>query len=1036
LECRAFAKDQSEKLLAVWLANHIVLDGFTVRQVSYRLNCTMNRRSLLLSLALYAACLCVCPTPARAQTNLVPEWIWYPHPGAKAEANETVYLRRAFTLDAKVESAGLTVACDNECEVFLNDKSVGTVKDWKTPARLDVGAALRTGPNLLAIRGRNRDGNTAGVLAQLDIRLAGGQSLRIVSDPSWKASLKNEENWQTIAFGPAGWVAPASLGKLGMSPWGEVFKEAPRKVATPAESLTTLPGFKVELIRAAEPGEGSWVCMTVDILGRLIVSPQENPNPTNGGMMRFTFSREGKLMKSEKLGVNIGGAQGLLYAHQSLYVNGTGPDGNGLYRLRDLNYDGRYDDVKFLQKLTGRGEHGPHAVVLGPDKMLYIMNGNFVPQITNLAGNSPHRNYAEDQLLPRQPDGNGFGNKMLPPGGHVLRTDPEGKNWEIMSGGFRNAYDMAFNADGELFTFDSDMEWDVGAPWYRPTRILHVVTGGDYGFREGTGKWPNWYPDSLPTLVDIGLGSPTGMKFGTGSKFPPKYKRALFALDWAYGRILAVHLTPKGATYTGTFEPFITGKPLNVTDVEFGNDGAMYFITGGRGTQSGLYRVTYTEEATAERQLTKAEIKSEDQAAGARLVRQSLEGYAGRNDPKAVELAWRHLDSEDRWLRYAARIVLESQPVDLWKLRALKESKPRATITAMLALARMGDTNDLFSILKNLGRVPYNSLDEALKLELLRTYSVALVRQGRPADWQAAELIARFDPVYPSTSEPINRELCQLLVYLGAPTVTTKTMVLLKYAATQQEQMHYIFTLRNVKDGWSAEDREEYFKWFGKARREFKGGNSFGKFLAAIKTDAAGTLGDTEKIALAAWLKDDTNAPVLAKAAPRPFVKEWKVDDLTASLDQAGKGRSFEKGRKAFADLMCLQCHRFGNDGGSTGPDITAAASRFNRRDLLEAILDPSKVISDQYQNFNIVKRDGKEYTGTIAEEDDRKLVMVYNPLEPQRVEILKADIEKRAPSKVSPMPEGLVNGLTRDELLDLLAYIESGGKQKSAAFK
>ena len=91
--------------------------------------------------------------------------------------------------------------------------------------------------------------------------------------------------------------------------------------------------------------------------------------------------------------------------------------------------------------------------------------------------------------------------------------------------------------------------------------------------------------------MDVGIGSPTGLKFGTKSKFPAKYQRALYAMDWAYGRLFAVHFTPDGATYSATLETLLKGKPLNLTDLEFGNDGAMYFITGGRGTQSGLYRV-------------------------------------------------------------------------------------------------------------------------------------------------------------------------------------------------------------------------------------------------------------------------------------------------------------------------------------------------------------------------------------------------------------------------------------------------------------
>ena len=254
----------------------------------------------------------------------------------------------------------------------------------------------------------------------------------------------------------------------------------------------------------------------------------------------------------------------------------------------------RYDSPKLIKNIVdAAGEHGSHAVVLGPDKHLYIVSGNFTKVPKDISPESPHKHYAEDQLLPRANDGNGFGNGVQPPGGFYLRTDKDGKKWELFAAGTRNTYDFAFNKDGEIFAFDSDMEWDWGTPWYRPIRIYHVVSGGDYGFREGTGKWPKYYPDSLPSAVDIGVGSPTGLKFGTDSKFPDKYKQALYALDWTYGRIFAVHFTPKGASYDATFEPFLHAKPLNVTDIEFGKDGAMYFITGGRGIQSGLYRVSY-----------------------------------------------------------------------------------------------------------------------------------------------------------------------------------------------------------------------------------------------------------------------------------------------------------------------------------------------------------------------------------------------------------------------------------------------------------
>src|SRR5262245_47901469 len=168
------------------------------------------------------------------------------------------------------------------------------------------------------------------------------------------------------------------------------------------------------------------------------------------------------------------------------------------------------------------------------------------------------------------------------------------------------------------------MEWDVNTPWYRPTRVCLAASGSEFGWRNGAGKWPAYYPDSLPAIVDIGPGSPTGVTFGYGAKFPAKYQDAFFICDWSYGKLYAVHLTPEASAYTGTFEEFVAGTPLPLTDVVVNpEDGAMYFTIGGRNTQSGLYRVTYTgSESTAAVGTPLA--APADAAAEARLLRSKL----------------------------------------------------------------------------------------------------------------------------------------------------------------------------------------------------------------------------------------------------------------------------------------------------------------------------------------------------------------------------------------------------------------------------
>src|SRR6185437_3314203 len=214
----------------------------------------------------------------------------------------------------------------------------------------------------------------------------------------------------------------------------------------------------------------------------------------------------------------------------------------------------------------------------------------------------------------------------------------------------------------------------------RPIRVFHATSADDGGFREGTAKWPTYYPDSLPPVVNIGIGCPTGTVFGTGAKFPAKYQKAYYIHDWTYGRLIAVHMKPKCSSYEGTgWENFVapkglhknTGKtPLNVTDLVIGNDGAMYFTIGGRGTAGKLFRVTYVgSESTAPAELHDAE------GAEARELRHKLEAFHGHADDKAIETAWPQLDSNDRFIRYAARIAIEAQPIALWKTTALAETK-------------------------------------------------------------------------------------------------------------------------------------------------------------------------------------------------------------------------------------------------------------------------------------------------------------------------------------------------------------------------
>jgi putative heme-binding domain-containing protein len=908
----------------------------------------------------------------------------------------------------------------------------------------------------------------------------GKEPFVVVSDESWRVSETKVDNWIGRGFDDKGWKAATVVGKLGDQPWSSINEAtlaaapAPGKAAkaTPAESLKLAKGFKAELLYSVpKEVQGSWVNMTVDPKGRLIVSdqygplyritpPPLTPSPLSPGG-RGVGGEGASDTKIEKLDLALGGAHGLLWAFDSLYVmvnegvnvNGGRPQ-NGLHRVRSKDGGDTFEKPEFLRKFEGGGEHGAHAVLLGPDgKSLYVVVGDATRMLNPLDASRVPRLWGEDHLLPRMPDGNGFMAGVLGPGGCIYKTDPDGKKWELVSTGYRNQFDAAFNRAGELFTYDADMEWDMNTPWYRPTRVCLATSGSEFGWRNGAGKWPPYYPDNLPAIYNVGPGSPTGMCFGYGSKFPAKYQEALYMCDWSYGKLYALHLTPDGSAYKGELEEFASGTPLQLTDVVINpKDGAMYFAIGGRKTQSGLYRITYV--GTESTEPSKGDVKT---GAEARALRHKLEAFhTDKSGPKAVETAWPYLGHEDRYIRFAARVAVEHQDPKSWQERALSEKDPATAIAALLALVRAtgrdpfhhprkpGDPvpgRDLQGpVLDALARIDFDKLTPEQRTDMLRVYAVLFNRTGKPDEEAQKKLIAHFDPLFPAKSRELNAMLCELLVYLEDPVIAGKALKMIAEAPTQEEQMEYAKSLRVLKAGWTMPQRKEYFTWFLKAAN-FKGGASMRGFIlgrAGMKADAMKTLTAKEKEELRSIIDamPIPTGPVVGK--PRPFVKEYKVDDLVPVVEKGLKTkRDFDRGRTLFGQANCFACHRYDNEGGAQGPDLTGISGRFNLRDLLESIIEPSKEVSDQYAAAVITLKNGKTVVGRIVNSGGDNLAVMTDMLDPNGLTQVNARlVESVEKSKVSMMPKGLLDTFKEDEIVDLVAYLMSRGDRNAKFYK
>lgn len=657
--------------------------------------------------------------------------------------------------------------------------------------------------------------------------------------------------------------------------------------ADPNEVIQAINGFKVEIVAKADrPTQGSWISITEDNQGRIILGANEQQPFT-----RLTLDSAGKVTKAETIFTPVSEAMGITWHDNALYVQGGrlekaftrtlenpgfGRENGqaGLHRLRDPKGDGSFSEVDTLRTWDGHegghSDHGVHEARVSPDgRHFYIINGNGVVPPPDVSPNSPLRNYADDRIIPLLGTQTGRLGQERAPGGTIARSDFNGQDLHLFGGGIRNALHFDWNADGEIFSFDSDMEPEFGVPWYRPVRVFWLPSGGDLGYRGNSGKYPTWYEDSLPPLVEIGLGSPVGVTFGYRTAFPAMYQKALFVADNNYGRIIAVHLKPVGSGYVATsWENFIWPKslydasprmPHNVTDMMVAQDGTFYYVIGNRRTQSYLMKATYVGTQPTRT----VEYRNTDGAAD-RALRRSLEAFHWTtNNPKAVDAAWPHLGSEDRFLRFAARVALETVPATVWRARALAEPDAATSIVALLALARTGGAGSNEELFTALAKFPLATLPERLRIQKLRVIEVAVSRNGKPSESAVQKIVADVDSVFPGSSFELNTEMSQILAAFNAPTAVEKTMRLASQSRIYEEQFAYRYNLRSVTTGWTAATRRQYFQWFNldpsddQHRYDYRewfnrvnqqpriAGNA--QYLTIVRNNALATLTDAEK---------------------------------------------------------------------------------------------------------------------------------------------------------------------------------------------
>jgi putative heme-binding domain-containing protein len=570
----------------------------------------------------------------------------------------------------------------------------------------------------------------------------------------------------------------------------------------PPHGLRVPPGFEVAEFAGSDLANDVY-CLTLGPRGQVVVSGR--------GFVRLLADTDGDGRADRALdfaGAPKDGAMGLFWEGQTLWCVGDG----GLRRYRDAGGAGRLRAPELAFPLKTGGEHDAHAVRRGPDGWLYLLCGNNT-RITKAHATLPTSPIKE------------------PVAGCVLRLPPDLKGCEVVADGFRNAYGMDFNGDGELFTFDSDNERCVSLPWYEPTRCYHVVPGGHHGWRSPqlseTWRLPPYFLDVVPPVVTLGRGSPTGVVCYRHTQFPPRYRGGLFLLDWTFGRVYFVRLERRGSSYVGHAEVFLQAVGDNgfapTAAAVHPQTGDLYVSIGGRGTRGAVYRIRYPKGlagASAAPCLPPRALEWRPGSAAEIVRRATGADLAERR--RAVADVWRHREhfsagqieqvvranagEPDRLLRQATAALLASLSVTEQGRLARLLRGPAAATTVALARPNM----EVARLLGGKEVAPELRLD-AVRL-VQRVLGGLTATKARGTVWEGytrrrAEPALPADPrallraAFPSGHSDLDRELARTLAMVEDEGAATLRKVADRLTAESDpvEDVHYLIVLARLR---------------------------------------------------------------------------------------------------------------------------------------------------------------------------------------------------------------------------------------------
>ncbi|MHA3773410.1 PVC-type heme-binding CxxCH protein [Verrucomicrobiota bacterium sgz303538] len=796
----------------------------------------------------------------------------------------------------------------------------------------------------------------------------------------------------------------------------------------PVPPKATDDRLTVELV-AMEPEIRTPTAIASDARGRVWVlennthfRPQNYQGPpTDRVVVLEDFGPDGRARKSSVWAEGFRDGMGILALPDGDIIVSTRSE---TIRFRDKDNDGKAEERTTLLKLnttTAYPHNGLSGITQGPGGKIYLGLGENFGAPWALKGADGTELQGADE-------------------GAIFRINADGTGLERWALGVWNPFGLTFGKDGQLFALDNDPGGGSLC------RLLHIVRGGDYGYRFRYGRtvdhpflsWFGQIPGTLPPVCLAGE-APCGIISYSGEKkggLPSEYHGDLIGATWGEHGLQRFSLSAKGASYTSKPEWFVRGgndfRPSGVAEAPDGSLFVSDWVDGsyelhGKGR---IWRVRAKSTATASEQ--------EKQALTSRpgLSNETAKPLPANIDFKALEAMLRK-QSSDPFVFHSVLEALALPAHESLRRTLAIDNDSHARLAALLASRRsrlptareflpqwLGDSDGtvrraaLQWISEDGLKELLPQLDAVLEGQPTRATfeaylaSLQMLTSGKPDPKATVEQTAKvaFDP----NRAPELRALALRLLppdYAPQSVGTLRSLLDEKNDAIRTEAVRILA----ARSDDAAQTELRRIAADGNADRQMRA-----EAIAGLAHSAAQP--ETQQVLRAAQASNNPELVRLAfRSAAQPLpnlASEQQGDPLVGAGDAAAGRRIFYHPNGP----RCFTCHVIEGRGRAVGPDLTSLG-RFTPAELLDAIRQPSKDIAPAYAQWHVKMRDGKEGVGIDLFEDNKSEITLIDAAA-QRTKYKVNDMETREELRVSMMPPGLDTMLITQELRDLIAFL------------